>query len=44
MAIGYRRCDQDFDYDAAYDVKLNPKKSEQFTLDADDKVIVLAEA
>lgn len=44
VAIGYRRCDQAFDHDAAYGVKLNPKKSARVTLAAEDKVIVLAEA
>lgn len=43
VAIGYRLCGQAFDHDAAYGVKLNPKKSARFTLAADDKVIVLAE-
>lgn len=44
VAIGYRRCDQAFDHDAAYGVKLNPRKSDRVTLSAEDKVIVLAEA
>jgi voltage-gated potassium channel Kch len=44
VAIGYRLCGQAFDHDAAYGVKLNPRKSERFTLSDDDKVIVLAEA
>lgn len=44
VAIGYRRCDQAFDHDAAYGVKLNPRKADRLTLAADDKVIVLAEA
>lgn len=44
VAIGYRLCSQAFDHDAAYGVKLNPRKSERLTLGADDKVIVLAEA
>jgi ion channel POLLUX/CASTOR len=43
VAIGYRLCSQAFDHDAAYGVRLNPRKSERFTLGAEDKVIVLAE-
>ena len=44
IAIGYRLCSQAFDHDAAYGVKLNPRKSDRLTLAAEDKVIVLAEA
>lgn len=44
IAIGYRLCSQAFDHDAAYGVKLNPRKSDRITLAPDDKVIVLAEA
>jgi hypothetical protein len=44
VAIGYRLCSQAFDHDAAYGVKLNPKKSERITLAPDDKVIVLADS
>jgi voltage-gated potassium channel Kch len=44
VAIGYRQCAQAFDHDAAYGVRLNPKKSARFTLAAEDKVIVLAES
>lgn len=44
VAIGYRLCTRAFDHDAAYGVKLNPRKSDRFSLGADDKVIVLAEA
>ncbi len=44
VAIGYRLCTQAFDHDAAYGVKLNPRKSERITLAPEDKVIVLAEA
>jgi hypothetical protein len=43
IAIGYRLCSRAFDHDAAYGVKLNPRKSDRFTLAPDDKVIVLAE-
>jgi voltage-gated potassium channel Kch len=44
IAIGYRLCSQAFDHDAAYGVKLNPRKSDRLSLAPDDKVIVLAEA
>lgn len=44
VAIGYRLCSRAFDHDAAYGVKLNPRKSERLTLGTEDKVIVLAEA
>ncbi|HEX2208046.1 MAG TPA: hypothetical protein VHG93_10225 [Longimicrobium sp.] len=37
VAIGYRRCDLAFDHDAAYGVKLNPRKSERITLSAADR-------
>ena len=43
VAIGYRQCDRAFDHDASYGVRLNPRKSERFTLKAGDRVIVLAE-
>jgi voltage-gated potassium channel Kch len=44
IAIGYRLCSQAFDHDAAYGVKLNPRKGDRFALAAEDKVIVLADA
>lgn len=44
IAIGYRLCSKAFDHDAAYGVKLNPRKSDRFALSPEDKVIVLAEA
>jgi voltage-gated potassium channel Kch len=44
IAIGYRLCSQAFSHDAAYGVTLNPRKADRFTLAAEDKVIVLAEA
>jgi hypothetical protein len=44
VAIGYRLCSQAFDHDAAYGVKLNPRKGDRIALGAEDKVIVLAEA
>ena len=43
IAIGYRLHAQASDAALSYGVHLNPKKSEMFTLTADDKVIVLAE-
>jgi ion channel POLLUX/CASTOR len=43
VAIGYRRCDRAHDHDASYGVQLNPRKSARFTLQADDRVIVLAD-
>jgi Trk K+ transport system NAD-binding subunit len=42
-AIGYRQCASAFDHGASYGVKLNPRKSERFTLATEDRVIVLAE-
>jgi hypothetical protein len=42
-AIGYRITDQLNDADRSYGVYTNPKKSEQVTFAAEDKVIVIAE-
>ena len=44
VALGYRLRNLAFDHDAAYGVKLNPRKGDRFTLAPEDKVIVLAEA
>lgn len=43
VAIGYRLEAQAFDPARQYGVRLNPRKSERFTLGAQDRVIVLAE-
>lgn len=43
VAIGYRRCDLAHDHDENYGVRLNPRKSARITLQADDRVIVLAD-
>jgi hypothetical protein len=42
-AIGYRLMSESHDADKAYGVHTNPKKSEQVSFSADDKVIVIAE-
>jgi hypothetical protein len=44
VAIGYRLEAQAFDPAKSFGVKLNPRKSARFTLGAEDRVIVLAEA
>jgi ion channel POLLUX/CASTOR len=43
IAIGYRIVSQLHDPEKAYGVRTNPKKSEEITFAAEDKIIVLAE-
>jgi hypothetical protein len=44
LAIGYRLAAQSDDATQAYGVRVNPRKSEKFTLGVGDAVIVLAES
>lgn len=43
IAIGYRRVQLSKDADQAYGVKVNPHKTERFTLSPGDKIVVIAE-
>lgn len=43
-AIGYRKKELAYNHDAAYGVVINPVKSKPIKLDADDRLIVLAES